>query len=199
VVLEAGDTFVDPRDGQRYPTVTVGDTLWLGRNLAFAAPQSWCYDTAAACEADGRLYSWTAAREACPSGWHLPSDREWQDLETFAGMPANLVAELHDRPTEVGSDLMIGGSSGFAAPAAGSRQPNGAYSYKDDAAELWTSSETNGALALHRMLSKGGIRRGPLPKDYALSARCVRDSDPSPAIVQAPATQHYLMPRKRRP
>ena len=34
----------------------------------------------------GVLYNWTAAKEACPEGWHLPSDAEWKELETFTGM-----------------------------------------------------------------------------------------------------------------
>jgi len=187
VVLKAGDPFIDPRDGQRYPTVMVGETAWLGRNLAFVAPRSWCYDDAATCDEDGRLYAWTAARDACPAGWHLPSDAEWQELETFAGLPPELVAQKFDRPTDVGTELMTGGSSGFAAPRAGSRQPNRAYAAKGEAAELWTSSETDEESAIYRMLSKGGIRRNPRGKSSALSVRCVRDGKTSAAKTPASA------------
>jgi len=184
VVLKPGDPFVDPRDGRHYPTVMIGEKTWLARNLAFVAPRSWCYNDAATCDDDGRLYAWAAARDACPAGWHLPSDAEWQELETFAGMPPKLVAETHDRPTELGTELMTGGSSGFAAPPAGSREPNSAYSYKGDSAEFWTSSENDGESAVYRMLSKGGIRRKPLGKSYALSVRCVRGDI---ATASAPA------------
>ena len=34
----------------------------------------------------GRLYNWYAvddARGLCPSGWHVPTDGEWTDLEDF--------------------------------------------------------------------------------------------------------------------
>jgi uncharacterized protein (TIGR02145 family) len=31
----------------------------------------------------GVLYNWPAALNACPVGWHLPSDAEWTDLEEY--------------------------------------------------------------------------------------------------------------------
>ena len=31
----------------------------------------------------GRVYSWNAAQNACPEGWHLPSEEE---LKSMAGM-----------------------------------------------------------------------------------------------------------------
>ena len=37
----------------------------------------------------GQLYNWYAVddeRGLCPSGWHVPSDEDWQDLEVFLGM-----------------------------------------------------------------------------------------------------------------
>lgn len=34
----------------------------------------------------GVLYNWEAAKTACPSGWHLPSDQEWKTLEMYCGM-----------------------------------------------------------------------------------------------------------------
>ncbi|MCK5538892.1 MAG: hypothetical protein KAI79_18850, partial [Bacteroidales bacterium] len=30
----------------------------------------------------GRLYKWTAATNACPKRWHLPSDDDWKTLES---------------------------------------------------------------------------------------------------------------------
>ena len=28
----------------------------------------------------GGYYTWTAAMEICPEGWHIPSEGEWEDL-----------------------------------------------------------------------------------------------------------------------
>jgi len=37
------------------------------------------------CQKYGRLYNWETAKKACPTGWHLPSKEEWQELVDFAG------------------------------------------------------------------------------------------------------------------
>jgi len=37
------------------------------------------------CQKYGRLYNWEIAKEVCPSGWHLPSNEEWQTLVDLAG------------------------------------------------------------------------------------------------------------------
>jgi uncharacterized protein (TIGR02145 family) len=43
--------------------------------------KSWCYDNAPEnCDKYGRLYNWEAANSVCPSGWHLPTSKEWNIL-----------------------------------------------------------------------------------------------------------------------
>ncbi|MCL2283366.1 MAG: hypothetical protein FWC26_08630, partial [Fibromonadales bacterium] len=32
-----------------------------------------------------RFYGWAAAMKACPAGWRLPSDGDWQTLVNFVG------------------------------------------------------------------------------------------------------------------
>ena len=80
--------FTDPRDGQTYKTVKIGDQIWLAENLNYdpAAGNSWCYeDDTANCAVYGRLYDWETAKTACPAGWHLPSEDEWDQLIAFLG------------------------------------------------------------------------------------------------------------------
>jgi len=56
----------------------------MAENLNFAAEGSRCYnDSTTYCEKYGRLYNWGTAMKACPSGWHLPSDTEWNVLMKF--------------------------------------------------------------------------------------------------------------------
>jgi uncharacterized protein (TIGR02145 family) len=33
----------------------------------------------------GALYNWPASLNACPEGWHLPTDAEWTILTTYLG------------------------------------------------------------------------------------------------------------------
>ena len=67
-------------------TVTIGSQTWMSKNLNCNVAGSKCYNNEQAnCSKYGRLYTWEAAKSACPSGWHLPSDEEWEVLVNSVG------------------------------------------------------------------------------------------------------------------
>jgi uncharacterized protein (TIGR02145 family) len=98
-------SFVDSRDGKTYKTVKLENQTWMAENLNYNADGTKCYgegglvfdrikndniklspdEIQANCQKYGRLYNWSTAKSACPSGWHLPSDVEWQVLVDLAG------------------------------------------------------------------------------------------------------------------
>ncbi len=107
---EREDNFmVDPRDGERYGTVTIGDRDWFVENLRVgeAGPAELILaqskdDWSAAgpegipvyaaylndngnTERYGYLYNWHAAKlpDLCPEGWSVPSDDDWHELEKY--------------------------------------------------------------------------------------------------------------------
>lgn len=115
VESEEMPVFTDPRDGNVYRTVQIGNQCWLAENLrhlpavcpATTTPDGsalyYVYDyqggslSAAKAAANyrnyGVLYNWSAALTACPARWHLPSDAEWSQLTDFViGSDARIAA-----------------------------------------------------------------------------------------------------------
>jgi uncharacterized protein (TIGR02145 family) len=167
--------FTDPRDNQKYKTVIIGDQVWMAENLNFESNQSWCYDnTSTNCEKYGRLYTYEAANNVCPDGWHLPADEEWKELEIKLGMQ-NVVNETGWRGTSPGQGrlMKIGSSSGFNAELVGFRNYGG-YENLNDNAYFWTSTFTEGKKAFSRELSsRASVKREETDINLGYSVRCV--------------------------
>ncbi|WP_308604510.1 FISUMP domain-containing protein [uncultured Fibrobacter sp.] len=70
-------TFIDERDGQEYKYTTIGKQVWMAENLNVETENSYCADDACL---KGRVYAQSSATSVCPTGWHLPTNDEWQTL-----------------------------------------------------------------------------------------------------------------------
>ena len=169
--------FKDSRDGQTYPIIEVGGMRWFARNLNYQTENSYCYDEKPKhCENHGRLYRWEAALSACPSGWHLSTEYEWQSLEVTVEMPFAELEARGDRGTKEGARLKKGGDTGFNAQLSGwRRSEDGAYEAINDNAAYWTSTESDLNHAWHRDVDTDDdmIFRSRVVKPYGLSVRCV--------------------------
>ena len=175
----AETSFVDTRDGQVYPLFRVGTQTWLGKNLNFDIPgASFCYDDDPAnCEADGRLYTWSVARTACPAGFRLGTDADWKALETALGMPtADLNLEGYSTPRGSDEGTQLKSTAGFGAHLAGYRTGS-EYDAKDDRSYFWTATTRSGEVWRRRVAADETtiFRFTNPPATFAISVRCVRD------------------------
>lgn len=146
VIAQSTGTFTDSRDGQTYKTISFKEALtgktvtWLAQNLNFKVEGSHRYDDHENNRNEfGLLYTWDAAKEACPSGWHLPTDREWSMLvDQFGGLDkAGEALKSIKGWKEEGNG---NNSSGFDALAGGIRRPDGSYMFQGTLGYFWTST-----------------------------------------------------------
>jgi uncharacterized protein (TIGR02145 family) len=190
-------------DGNVYKTVKIGDQWWMAENLKVTHYRNgeyipnptgnldWSRLTGAYCDYNndinqvpvyGRLYNWyavTDTRNLAPTGWHVPTDSEWQILIDYLGGDAVAGGKMKEVGTSHWFDPNTGATneSGFSAVPAGERNVNGLYGNMGIYALFWSSSEYSSTNAWYRILHYGNIeiyRNSPF-KDYGFSVRCVKD------------------------
>jgi len=139
---------------QSYKTVKIGSQTWMAENLNIETADSWCYkDSAKYCAEYGRLYSWSAAKTACPVGWHLPSNEEWKILVDLAGGKSAAGKAL--KSTSGWGDGYNGTDThGFSALPGGARYSYGSFVSAGSSGGWWTATE-DGSGAYKRGMYSG--------------------------------------------
>lgn len=88
---EVIESFTDLRDGEEYTYVSIGSQVWMAQNLRYDNGSASC---GASCAVNGRYYDLHEVLDGagttssnpsniqgiCPSGWHLPSLGEFNEL-----------------------------------------------------------------------------------------------------------------------
>lgn len=189
IIAQSTGTFTDSRDGQTYKTITFNDALtgttftWMAQNLNYKVSDSYAYDNDENNRKElGLLYTWEAAKKACPSGWHLATDSEWALLVgRFGG--TDKAGEALKSITGWKEDGNGTNSSGFNALPAGIRRNND-YDVLGYFGFWWSSTPTGEAgKAWGWDISYGGPDMSIKSKVFrydsfvanAVSVRCVRD------------------------
>lgn len=179
---------VDGRDGKIYKTVTIGPQTWMAENLNYEAEYSCCYDDVPSnCTQYGRLYSWDVAKEACPSGWHLPTQIEWNVLfENVGGVSVagKMLKSLERWNLQFRNELILGYDAyGFSAYPAGSWARifgSELWGFGDvgSMAYFWTASEISASKAQYVSLSNTDHSAFINEQNiyYKMSVRCVMDA-----------------------
>ncbi len=206
---------VQDLDGHLYPTTVIGGKRWMAANLKTAhyangdpipyvpAAAAWEQLSSGAWSdynndpnyeiSFGKFYNWYTVmdpRNVCPSGWHVPSDAEWQQLELALGMPpneagtmslrgvgANVGGQLKALPLWDAPNAGADNSSGFTAYPSGVRANTGNSFSAGAQANWWCTTTVDSTTAFQRRLyySSGGITRFSMLKGFGSSVRCVQD------------------------
>ena len=171
-------SMTDPRDGQVYKTVKIGNQTWMAENLNFETADGSCFDDRTTnCLRYGRLYPWESAMEACPAGWHLPDSTEWNAL--FAAVGG---IESAGKSLKFTEGWRNGGNGtdefGFSAFPVGILYGSSEQSPKNEYASFWSSTENSeeGSYGMFLSYYGKGAKLGIDSKDVAFSVRCLKDS-----------------------
>jgi len=157
--------FTDSRDNKTYKSVVIGTQTWMAENLNYAASGSKCGNgsslsdnNTASCDTYGRLYNWATAQTACPAGWVLPTNADWDKLYRYAdntsgtGSPylsatagKKLKAVSGWNGTGNGTDQF-----GFSALPGGGGSASGSFRNTGDIGYWWSASQEDSDMAYRR-------------------------------------------------
>ena len=207
-VDEIVGSMMDSRDGQKYKTVKIGKQTWMAQNLNYKTANSYCYNDASSyCAKYGRLYTWDAAvgktedacgyghacslpsgniQGACPAGWHLPTESEWETLFTAVGgqSTAGKVLKSTSGWNSSGDGTSGNGTDAFSFSAlpVGSWTPytenyDGGYDEEGYTTFFWSPTEYDSDYAYYMSLNylDDVAYLDFMLKNYGNSVRCLKD------------------------
>lgn len=180
---DSADVFRDIRDGQVYKIVTIGDQVWIAKNLNYEMAGSYCYNNNASnCMKYGRLYTWEAAMNACPDGWHLPTYDELVSLiENASGQfLAGSVLKSKDSWKNCNQCDFAADKYGFSALPTGIMNEDGSFEKIREYGFLWSATETESNqipyMGFANVSSVAMLLLGN--KNKGFSVRCVKGESP---------------------
>ena len=198
-------------DGNTYQTVTICNQVWTQTNLNVShyrngdvIPQvtdqtewanlttgAWCYYLNSTVKGDiyGKLYNWYAVNDSrglAPTGWHVPTDAEWNTLLVTDCLVGNGSGSKGDQLKEAGTEHWdydyvspenATNSSHFTALPGGYRENIGNFNYIGGNGFWWSSSENATTHAWYRTLgySNHNVDREYKQKQFGFSVRCLKD------------------------
>ncbi|MFN5370052.1 MAG: FISUMP domain-containing protein, partial [Bacteroidia bacterium] len=211
LLKKENDTSVTDIDGNKYKTVKIGEQVWMAENLKTThfnegteiphvtankiwenlESPAWCnFENKSSLDAKtGKLYNWytVSKGDLCPTGWHVPSDDEWDQLIGYLGG----VKEASNKMKSTtgwyywegwGQEEKIysngNNSSGFSGRMGGFRVNSSwgefAWNYS---ADWWSSTQSGINEAWYRSICayQSKVDRVKGHKRDGLSVRCIRD------------------------
>lgn len=191
-------------DGNSYETIKIGSQTWMAENLKTTkfnngdtisniedlakwinlTTGAFCWynnDSVSNKDNYGALYNFFAAidnRNLCPSGWHVPTNAEWDSLDNFLG--TNSGGKIKDATTAfwVSPNRGTTNESNFSALPGGVRLWGGDFYYIGYAGAWWSSTEKNKNSSWYMLLENKSknIYRSNYSKNFGFSVRCIKNS-----------------------
>jgi uncharacterized protein (TIGR02145 family) len=202
--FRCGDTLTDLRDVKKYPTVLIGSQCWTSKNMNIGIQvqntsqsdnkviEKTCYSNKKEnCDTLGGLYTFKEAIQyassgqkiqgVCPSGWHIPTKDEYEQLIITLGKDdagQKMKVTKQNYPKWDGTN-----ESGLSAIPAGLAYYD-VFGRKGDWGVFWTATSVNPDYAwsveldnYYKILS--GYTNVKMTDTYlvinAFSVRCVKD------------------------
>ncbi len=152
--------------------------------------KGYCYYGYDASNADkyGPLYNYSAlmngeidsksdqVQGVCPTGWHVPSNTEWNDLSAYLNMGDNANV-LMDKCGELSADNVFStNESGFSGLPGGFLYGEDlAFKYKGYNSYWWSATKSSDACVWYRYVSSGTYLKHDAKLRSGFSARCIKD------------------------
>ncbi len=186
--------------GNTYHTITIGKQVWMKENLktttyrngggvphhtinsnwsSLASP-AYCWYNNEETNKDlyGALYNWYAVSspdQLAPEGWRVPSQADFEELRTFAGVGGGgklKSISLWNMPNTGATNQF-----GFTANPAGMRDFSGTFAYLHELTHFWTTTKTNNEpVYFDLQANNDGFGSGGTSKlNMGLSVRCLRE------------------------
>ena len=191
-------------EGNTYRTIRIGDQLWMAENLRtgkfndntdiplvedstawsqLKTPGFCWYDNNKAGYKDtyGALYNGYTVNTGnlCPTGWHVPTHDEWNQLREFSGDTITAGGKLKETGTLYWKIPNTGAvnSTGFKALPAGIRYFEGSFSSISYFTAFWSSTVTgnNTSYYLSLYYRDAVARINKISQSDGLSIRCIKD------------------------
>jgi len=178
-----------------YKTTQIGTQVWMAENLNDDVSGSKCYgNDIANCAKYGRLYDWATAmalpatcnsnacaeqisakhKGICPSGWHVPSNEDWNTLIATVGESS---AGMKLRATSGWGGFNGTDNFEFAALPGGYGSPDGSFTNVGIYGIFWSASVSDASNANRwgMFTENEKVVYGSISKGYLHSVRCIKD------------------------
>ena len=207
-------------DGNQYRTVKIGAQWWMAENLKVTnypdgtaiinvtdktewidladndTTGAYCFYNNDSVAGYSALYTYGAAKKACPEGWHLPSESEWNEMinflidngynydgSTFSDKTGKALAATTGWEDDinygyVGNDQSSNNTSGFTALPKGNRSGEyGSFNNLGSFGYWWCNTEKDSRNAYYRYLGSHfvNVRKDYVEMSYGFSVRCIKD------------------------